>query len=260
MTISSTRFLGHRALVTGASSGIGRATAIALAQAGARVAALARDTAALEALAAELQAQGAEVHVIGADLRDPGARAGAVEASLAALGGLDLLVNAAGVIGSGTIESTTPDALSAMMELNVVAPMDLMQRCLPALSARPGSVVNVSSVTGLRAFPGVLAYATSKAALDQLTRCAALELAPRGVRVNAVNPGVVRTALHRRGGMDEERYAAFVEHSRGTHPLGRVGTPEEVAAAILYLASDEAAWMTGVTLPVDGGRQLTCAR
>jgi NAD(P)-dependent dehydrogenase (short-subunit alcohol dehydrogenase family) len=237
MTTPSPRFLGHRALVTGASSGIGRATAGALARAGARVAALARDRAALEALAAELQAEGAEVHVICADLREPAARAAAVEESLGALGGLDLLVNAAGVIGSGTIETTAPDALSAMMELNVTAPMHLMQGCVEALAESGGSVVNVSSVTGLRAFPGILAYATSKAALDQLTRCAALELAPRGVRVNAVNPGVVRTELHKRAGMDEARYAAFVEHSRSTHPLGRIGEPEEVAAAILYLAS-----------------------
>jgi len=93
-----------------------------------------------------------------------------------------------------------------------------------------------------------------------LTRCAALELAAKGVRVNAVNPGVVVTDVHRRGGMDENRYAAFLEHSRTTHPLGRVGQPEEIAELIAYLASDRASWITGATYSIDGGRGQTCAR
>jgi NAD(P)-dependent dehydrogenase (short-subunit alcohol dehydrogenase family) len=135
-----------------------------------------------------------------------------------------------------------------------------MQLALPSLKARRGAVVNVSSVTGIRAFPGVLSYCASKAALDQLTRCTALELAEHGVRVNAVCPGVVVTELHRRGGMDAERYADFLEHSRTTHPLGRVGQADEVARLILFLGSTDAGWITGVTMPIDGGRHLTCAR
>jgi NAD(P)-dependent dehydrogenase (short-subunit alcohol dehydrogenase family) len=115
-------------------------------------------------------------------------------------------------------------------------------------------------VNGLRSFPNVLAYCVSKAAVDQLTRCAALELAASGVRVNAVNPGVTVTNLHRRSGMDEEKYAAFLERSKTTHPLGRPGHPEDIAGLILFLASDRAGWMTGETIPVDGGRHLTCAR
>src|SRR5207248_3321688 len=122
------------------------------------------------------------------------------------------------------------------------------------------SVVNVSSVTGLRAFPGVLAYCVSKAGVDQLTRCAALDLAPQGVRVNAVNPGVVVSNLHRRSGMSEERYAEFLERSKQTHPLGRPGEVEEIAELIWFLASDRAAWITGETISIDGGRHLTCAR
>jgi NAD(P)-dependent dehydrogenase (short-subunit alcohol dehydrogenase family) len=146
------------------------------------------------------------------------------------------------------------------MEVNLHAPFRLMRAAVPALEKSRGSIVNVSSVNGLRSFPGVLAYCVSKSALDHLTRCAALELAPKGVRVNAVNPGVVVTNLHRRGGMEEESYAAFLERSRGTHPLGRPGEPEEVADVIFFLASDQAKWMTGETIPVDGGRHLTCAR
>jgi NAD(P)-dependent dehydrogenase (short-subunit alcohol dehydrogenase family) len=135
-----------------------------------------------------------------------------------------------------------------------------MRAALPHLVARKGSVVNVSSVNGLRSFPGVLAYCVSKSAVDQLTRCAAIELAPLGVRINAVNPGVTVTNLHRRSGMDDAQYAAFLERSKTTHPLGRPGQPADVAGMVLFLASDKAGWMTGETIPIDGGRHLTCAR
>src|SRR5438045_9231497 len=179
---------------------------------------------------------------------------GAVEKALDTFGRVDVLVNAAGHISSGTIESTTMIAWDAMMNVNLRATFHLMQLCAPHLINTKGNIVNVSSVTGLRSFPGVLAYCVSKAGGDQLTRCAALERAANGVRVNAVNPGVVRTEIHRRGGMQEEAYAAFLERSRTTHPLGRVGTPAEVAELILYLASDRAAWITGATYSIDGGR------
>jgi NAD(P)-dependent dehydrogenase (short-subunit alcohol dehydrogenase family) len=96
--------------------------------------------------------------------------------------------------------------------------------------------------------------------LDQLTHCAALELAAKGVRVNAVNPGVVITEIHKRGGMNDQDYAKFLEHSKTTHPLGRVGRPEEIAELIAFLASDRASWITGVTYSIDGGRAQTCAR
>jgi NAD(P)-dependent dehydrogenase (short-subunit alcohol dehydrogenase family) len=131
---------------------------------------------------------------------------------------------------------------------------------VPYLEKNRGCIVNVSSVTGIRAFPNVIAYCVSKAGVDQLTRCAALELAPRGIRVNAVDPGVVVTNLHRRGGMDEGKYQSFLEHSKTTHPLGRVGQPEDVANVIVFLASDRAGWITGTSVSVDGGRHQTCAR
>jgi len=147
-----------------------------------------------------------------------------------------------------------------MMNVNLRAIFYLMQLAAPHLITTRGNVVNVSSVTGLRSFPGVLAYCVSKAGLDQLTRCAALELAPKGVRVNAVNPGVVVTEIHKRGGMNNEDYAKFLEHSKTTHPLGRVGEAGEVAELVFYLASERAAWITGATYQIDGGRALTCAR
>jgi len=175
-------------------------------------------------------------------------------------GGIDVLVNAAGHISSGSIEDTSLAAWDALMEINVRAVFCLMQQALPSIISRHGNVVNVSSVTGLRAFPGVLAYCVSKAAVDQLTRCAALELAAKGVRVNAVNPGVVITEIHKRGGMSEEAYEAFLERSKQTHPIGRVGQASEIAELVFYLASDRAAWITGATYSIDGGRGQTCAR
>jgi NAD(P)-dependent dehydrogenase (short-subunit alcohol dehydrogenase family) len=135
-----------------------------------------------------------------------------------------------------------------------------MRDAFPYLKERKGAVVNVSSVNGRRVFPNLAAYNTSKAALDQLTRCAAIEWAPHGVRVNAVNPGVTVTNLHRRSGMSEDAYAAFLARSKETHPLGRPGQASEIAAFIAFLASDQAGWVTGETIAIDGGRHLTCAR
>jgi NAD(P)-dependent dehydrogenase (short-subunit alcohol dehydrogenase family) len=147
-----------------------------------------------------------------------------------------------------------------MMNINLRSLFYVTQKCVPHLESVKGNVVNVSSVTGTRAFPNVLAYCVSKAATDQLTRCTALELAPKGVRVNAVNPGVVITNLHKRGGMSEPDYEKFLENAKNTHPIGRPGNPEEVAELIYFLASDKAGWITGATYEIDGGRAQTCAR
>jgi NAD(P)-dependent dehydrogenase (short-subunit alcohol dehydrogenase family) len=248
------------ALVTGATSGIGRATALRFAEEGARVALVARSAEGLKEVAGEIKSNGGEAVEISADVMNESDARRAVAETVERFGGLDVLVNAAGIISNGTVENTALADWDAMMNVNLRSVFYLMQLSAPHLEKRPGSVVNVSSVTGLRAFPGVLAYCVSKAGVDQLTRCAALELAPKGVRVNAVNPGVVVTEIHRRGGMNEENYAAFLERSKTTHPIGRVGTPEEVAELILYLASDRAAWITGATYSIDGGRAQTCAR
>jgi NAD(P)-dependent dehydrogenase (short-subunit alcohol dehydrogenase family) len=254
------QFDGKVALVTGATSGIGHASALSFARGGAKVACVGRNEEALAKVANEIASTGTEVVSIRANLSEDGAAPKVVERAINKFGGIDVLVNAAGHISSGTIETTSQKAWDDMMDVNVRAVFNLMQASLPSLIERKGNIVNVSSVTGLRSFPGVLAYCVSKAALDQLTRCAALELAAKGVRVNAVNPGVVVTEIHKRGGMDEPSYTAFLEHSKQTHPLGRVGRPEEIAGLILFLASEQAAWVTGATYSIDGGRGQTCAR
>ncbi len=249
---------GKTALVTGATSGIGRATARLLAQRGATVFATGRRAAALEALAAD--GREGRCRPVPGDLTDTAFCQRLVETVSAQRGGLDMLVNAAGILVGGSCETTDLDAWDHSMNINLRSIFHLTRLAIPLLKKRKGAVVNVSSVTGTRAFPGVLAYCVSKAGVDQLTRCLALELAADGVRVNAVNPGVVRTELHRAGGMEEKAYAAFLDHSRSTHPLGRVGQPEEVAELISFLASPRAGWITGETVAIDGGRAQTCAR
>ena len=253
-------FAGKSVIVTGATSGIGRAVARRFAESSADVIAIGRNEVALREVKSEIISAGGQSLTIGADVTSADDMRGAVEKALDTFGRVDVLVNAAGHISSGTIESTTMIAWDAMMNVNLRATFHLMQLCAPHLINTKGNIVNVSSVTGLRSFPGVLAYCVSKAGVDQLTRCAALELAPKGVRVNAVNPGVVVTEIHKRGGMEEEAYAEFLEHSKSTHPIGRVGQPSEIANLIFYLASDNASWITGATYSIDGGRALTCAR
>lgn len=253
-------FDGKAVLVTGATSGIGRAAALKFVAAGARVALVGRNADALEATRAAMGQGGAGMVAIRADVTREEDVARAVDGAVSVLGGLDVVVCGAGVIGTGSIENTTADLWDQMMAVNVRSVFRLVQRALPSLVVRKGNVVVVSSVNGQRAFPNVLAYCCSKAAVDQFVMCTSLELAPKGVRINAVNPGVTRTNLHRRSGMSEADYAAFVERSRTTHPIGRIGEPEEVADMILFLASDQAAMITGNCVFVDGGRHNTCAR
>jgi NAD(P)-dependent dehydrogenase (short-subunit alcohol dehydrogenase family) len=249
---------GQRVLVTGASSGIGRATAELFAREGAQVAMVARRKEALDEVTRSLPQDHA--FTIAADVTREADAERAVREAAERMGGIDVLINAAGILKSGDVSQTSLALWDEMLNVNLRAVFHLMQLAVPHLKASRGNVVNVSSVTGLRAFPGVLAYCVSKAGVDQLTRCTALELAPFGVRVNAVNPGVIVTSLHSAGGMGVEQYQTFLERSKSTHPLGRVGQAQEVADLIVFLASERASWITGATISIDGGRALTCAR
>jgi len=247
-------------LITGASSGIGRASAKLFAERGATVIAIGRNEAELSSLQSETVEFAGNVKPRLADVTQTTQIDRLVTEIGDTFGQIDVLVNSAGIIKSGTIENTTLDDWDKMLDVNLRSVFYMCQRVLPMLEASKGNIVNVSSVTGTRAFPGVLAYCVSKAGIDQLTRCLALELAGRGVRVNAVNPGVVETNLHKRGGMSVEDYTKFLENAANTHPIGRAGQPDEVAELIYFLASDKAQWITGVTYAIDGGRAETCAR
>jgi len=248
------------AIITGASSGIGRAAALLFAEKGTKVVAVGRNERELGTLRGEAHEKNGLIKINLADILETTQVDRLIIETIESFGQIDVLVNAAGIIKNGSIETTSLDDWDKMMNINLRSVFYIMQKCSAHLAKTKGNIVNVSSVTGLRAFPNVLAYCVSKAAIDQLTRCSALELAPKGVRVNAVNPGVVVTNLHKRGGMPESDYENFLEKSKNSHPLGRVGTPREVAELIYFLASENASWITGVTYEIDGGRAQTCAR
>jgi NAD(P)-dependent dehydrogenase (short-subunit alcohol dehydrogenase family) len=247
-------------VITGASSGIGRATALLFAKNGANVVAVGRNEKELSALRDQVQGKKGSIKVHLADIRETTQVERLINNTIQNFGQIDVLVNSAGIIMNGTIENTTLDDWDKMFDINLRSVFFVMQKCLPHLEKTKGNIVNVSSVAGTRSFPNILSYCVSKAAIDQLTRCSALELAAKGVRVNAVNPGVVVTNLHKRGGMADEDYQNFLKHSKSSHPLGRAGEAKEVADLIYFLASEKAAWITGATYEIDGGRAQTCAR
>jgi NAD(P)-dependent dehydrogenase (short-subunit alcohol dehydrogenase family) len=213
----------------------------------------------LDEVAGRIRAAGGQALVVEGDVRDEGIGPAWVAAAVERFGELDGLVNAAGVIGSTGLLDTTPEEWDRLVDINLRALFLLTRAAAPELTRHKGSIVNVSSVAGLRPYPGLLPYCVSKAGVNVFTQCVALELAPHGVRVNAVNPGVVVTELHTvtRAVPD---YAGFLERSKTTHPLGRVGQPEEIAALVLFLLSEESGWITGGCYSIDGGRALASAR
>lgn len=244
------RFREKVAFVTGASSGIGQACAMRFQQEGAFVFAVARRKERLE--------QSFE-HYSATDVRDEAGVRAAAARCVETLGGIDYLINAAGVIGTGGVLDTSPEEWERLFSSNVDSLYNVTRYVAPQVIERRGAIVNLSSVTSLRPYGNLLAYCVTKAATDMFTKCVALELAPHGVRVNAVNPGVVVTELHTASDAVPD-CAAFLEHSKTTHPLGRVGEADEIAALCLFLCSDEARWITGGIHSIDGGRALVSAR
>jgi NAD(P)-dependent dehydrogenase (short-subunit alcohol dehydrogenase family) len=256
----SGRFENRVVLVTGASSGIGRACALALGAEGARVVAGGRRADRLAEVVKQVQAAGGEAIAVTGDVREEATGPAWVAEATRRFGGLDGLVNAAGVIGPAKgLQGTEPAEWDRMMASNLKSVFLVSRAAAPALIERKGSIVSISSVAGLRPYVGLMAYCISKAGVDMFTQCAALDLAPHGVRVNAVNPGVVVTELHTVTQAIPD-YAGFLERSKTTHPIGRVGQPEEVAALVLYLMSPASGWITGACVSIDGGRALASAR
>lgn len=250
-------------LITGASSGIGAGAAIHFASLGCRLALSGRNEENLQKTVKQCVDTGlpeGKIISLLADMCIVGDCERVVKEAVDHFGQLDVLVNSAGIQIPGSIETAKLEDYDKQMDTNVRSLFVLTQLAVPYLIKTKGNVVNISSVAGLRSFPGILAYNMSKAAVDQMTRSVALELADRSVRVNAVNPGVIVTDIHKRGGMSELDYQQFLEKCKTTHALGRVGTVDEVAKAIAFLASDDASFITGVTLSVDGGRGVMCPR
>lgn len=255
------KLAGKVAIITGASSGIGAATAKLFSKLGATLAITGRNIENLNAVGAECGSDGNQNPlIIQADLTNEVDTKRIVEQTIEKYGKLDILVNNAGILETGSIQNTSLEQFDRLMNTNVRSIYHLTMLATPHLIESQGNIVNISSVNGLRSFPGLIAYNISKAAVDQMTRCIALELAEKKVRVNCVNPGVVITELQKRGGLGPEAYAAFLERSKTTHALGRPGQPDEVAATIAFLASDDASFITGASVPVDGGRHAMCPR
>jgi len=251
------------ALITGASSGIGAATAVLFSRLGAKLCLTGRNEANLNRISdecARLASADDRPLVVTGDMTVESVVRRLVDTTIEKFGCLNVLVNSAGIMEMGTIETTSMEQFDHVMNVNVRSVYQLTMVCVPHLVQSQGSIVNVSSICGTRSCPGVSSYSLSKSAIDQLTRCTALELAAKGVRVNSVNPGVIITELQKRGGLADDAYADFVEHSKVTHPLGRPGKPEEVARAIAFLASDDASFITGEHVHIDGGRHASCPR
>lgn len=252
-------FLGKVVMVTGATSGIGWETALRFSKLGANLALVGRNADKLAQIAETCDAT--KSLALTADLSKESDTENAMKKVITHFGKLNVVVNSAGIIETGSIEDTSLGQLDRMMNINLRSIYLITALAVPHLIKTRGNIVNVSSVAGSRSFPNVLAYCTSKAAVDQFSRCVALELASKGVRVNTVNPGVIVTELHRRAGMTEEAYGAFLARCKESHALGRPGQASEVARAIAFLASDEdASFITGENLHVDGGRHAMCPR
>jgi NAD(P)-dependent dehydrogenase (short-subunit alcohol dehydrogenase family) len=240
---------GRVALVTGATSGIGAATAALLAERGAHVLVAGRDVSRGEGTVAAIRARGGKAEFVAADLREAeSVRRLAREAARLGGGGVDILVNNAGVFPFGPTEEASPSDVDAVYDLNVKAPFYLVAELAPAMAQRGhGAIVNVSTMVAEYGVAGMALYGSSKAALNLLTKAWAAEFGPRGVRVNAVEPGPTRT--EGTAGMGDGLDALAAQA-----PAGRPAAPEEIAEAIAYLASDAAGFVHGAVLPVDGGR------
>ncbi|MFB7516172.1 SDR family NAD(P)-dependent oxidoreductase [Streptomyces sp. NPDC056144] len=240
-------------VVTGAGTGIGRATARAFAVKGATVVAVGRRSEPLR----EAAEGHPGIHPFVADVTAEGAPEEIVGSALAAYGRLDVLVNNAGVAAGGPLGTLDRSVIAPLLETNLVAPVLLTQAAVPALKESRGVVVNVSTTVGQRGWPGNSVYPATKSAVETLTRCWAVELAPDGVRVVAVAPGAIETPIAEHMGLSPARREALRAWQLAHTPLGRLGRPEDVAWAITALAEPDAAFLTGTVLPVDGGALVT---
>ena len=239
---------GRRALVTGASGGIGGATARLLWAQGATVCVAGRNRAALDGLAAEL---GGRSHAVQSDLSEPEGADRTLASAEGAMGGVDILVNNAGLARDGLAMRVRDDDWREVLEVNLTAAFRLSRGVLRGMMrARWGRIVNVTSIVGTTGNPGQTGYAASKAGIAGMSKSLAAEVATRGITVNCVAPGFVETAMT--AGMDDARREELFRRI----PAGRPGTPEDVAACVAFLCSGEAAYVTGQTLHVNGGMAM----
>ena len=242
------RFDDKVALVTGGGTGIGRAIATAIAAEGGQVVVTGRR---VDRLREVSETNPDRIRYVQADVSQGADVKRSIAFTVEQFGALDVLVNNAAACTMRPLSNLTDEAISEMLDVNVKGTLMGIREALPQLTGRRGSVVNVTSVTARAATPAMSAYGGSKAAVEQLTRCLAVELGPAGVRVNVVSPGMTMTPMLE-GNMDQQGIEQVASHT----PLRRVGTPEDVAEAVLFLASDQAGWITGQVVQSSGGLSL----
>lgn len=242
-------------LITGGGSGIGGAAARHLAKLGARVAITDLNENGLKSVAADIKSdESPEPLIIVADVTRDFVRI--IDETIKKFKQLNILVNCAGILITSPIGSIDIDVYDKIQSVNVRSVLILSQLAIPHLEKTKGNIINVSSVAALQPKIGSAAYCVSKAGLNMLTQCLALELGPKGIRVNAINPGSIKTPLFTAIGLDDAQTAEYLAKNVLKYPIGRVGETADTSSAIAFLASDEATFVTGVCLRVDGGRIL----
>ena len=248
------RLEGKSAVVTGAASGIGRETALRFAGEGAAVICADRDAAGADAVAAEIAAKGGSAHAVAADITSAHDVARLAEDSLAARGTIEVLVNNAGVTILGGVAELTEADWQREIDINLSGAWRVSKAFWPHFAETGGGVIlNTASIAGVIAAPQDAAYVASKAGLIMLTRCMALDGASLGIRANCICPGFVDTPMFDGFLAEQPDPAGARAHAARRTPLGRIGTPRDIADGFVYLASDDAAWITGTALVIDGG-------